>query len=74
MKCSMEAVGRRLTEAKACLEYLETERDRRADPEFGRQLEQKVISRELLELELQDAEERITQMCAAAEHALTLLA
>jgi hypothetical protein len=63
----------RLSAAKDCLEYLESERGERNDCEFGRQIEQKIISRELLELELQEAEERITTMCDAAERALDLL-
>ena len=63
----------RLSVAKECLDYLEAERVRRGDPPFGRMAEQKIISRELLELELQEAEERITMMCNAAERALDLL-
>lgn len=49
-------VQERLAEAKACLDYLDLERTRRADPDFGKRLEDKTIWRELLELELQDAE------------------
>ena len=64
----------RLSKAKECLDYLEVEREYRADPGFGRLIEQQMIWRELLELELQDAEERITSMCDAAERALALLA
>ena len=63
----------RLSAAKDSLDYLEAEREQRNDFDFGRQVEQKIISRELLELELQDAEERITRMCNAAERALDLL-
>ena len=63
----------RLSEAKESLDYLEAERARRADPEFGKLIEQQIIWREILELELQDAEERITSMCDAAERALALL-
>ena len=64
----------RLAEAKACLDYLDAERVRRADPDFGRLLEEKTVWRELLELELEDAEDRITRMCDAAERALALIA
>jgi hypothetical protein len=46
---------------------------RRADPDFGRRLEDKVIWRELLELKLEDAEDRISRMCDAAERALALI-
>lgn len=63
----------RLSEAKDSLEYVEMERVRRDDPGFGRLLEQRIISRELLELELQEAEERIAFLCNAAERALELL-
>lgn len=64
----------RLAEAKESLEYLDAERERRVDPNFGRLTEDKIVWRELLELELQDAEERITRMCDAAERALALIA
>ena len=63
----------RLSEAKESLDYLDLERDHRDDPAFGKLIEQQIIWRELLELELQDAEERITSMCDAAERALALL-
>ena len=75
MTDSAEAVIKdRLSKAKECLDYLEVEREQRNDPAFGRLFEQQTIWRELLELELQDAEERITSMCDAAERALALLA
>ena len=64
---------KRLLEAKECLEYLDLERRRRDDPMFGMLLEQQIVSREILELEMQEAEERITLMCDAAERALNLL-
>ena len=67
-------VAQRLSAAKDSLDYLEVERARRNDPAFGLLIEQQIIWRELLELELQDAEERIAQMCDAAERALDLLA
>ena len=66
-------VRERLAEAKASLDYLDAERTRRADPDFGRGLEDKIVWRELLELELEDAEDRITRMCKAAERALALI-
>lgn len=64
---------KRLAEAKDSLEYLDAERLRRDDPGFGRLLEDQIIWRELLELQLQEAEERITSMCDAAERALDQL-
>jgi hypothetical protein len=66
-------IKERLFEAKESLDYLEVERSQRMDPEFGRLTEQQIVWRELLELELQDAEERIASMCDAAERALALL-
>jgi len=66
-------IQKRLSEAGECLDYLEVERLRRHDPAFGKRIEQQIVWRELLELELQDAEEQISSMCDAAERALTLL-
>jgi hypothetical protein len=75
MTVSTDAVIKdRLSKSKECLDYLEVEREHRGDPAFGRLVEQQMIWRELLELELQDAEERITSLCDAAERALALLA
>lgn len=69
----MTLTKERLSAAKESLDYLEAERERRGDSGFGRMVEQKIISREVLELELQEAEERIALMCDAAERALDLL-
>lgn len=63
----------RLSEAKESLDYLDVERERRGDPNFGKLIEHQIVWRELLELELQEAEERIAFMCDAAERALDLL-
>lgn len=63
----------RLCAGKDCLDYLQVERSRRGDPDFGKLIEQRILSRELLELELEDAEERILFLCTAAERALDLL-
>ena len=71
--CAVATIER-LAQAKECLDYLEAERSQRGDPAFGKRIEQGIISRELLELELEDAEERITSICRAAERALDLLA
>lgn len=66
-------IRERLVEAKASLDYLDLERARRSDPDFGKRIEAQLIWRELLELELEDAEERIARMCDAAERALALI-
>jgi len=71
-KAETATVHQRLAEAKACLDYLDLERSRLGDPNFGKAIEDKAIWRELLELELQDADERIQRICDAAERALTL--
>ena len=63
----------RLSKAAAYLEHLDEERAERGDSTLGKPIEKRIIWRELLELELQDAEERITSMCDAAERALALL-
>ena len=68
------AAEERLAHGKECLDYVEAERLRLGDPAFGKGIEQGIISRELLELELEDAEARITSLCRAAERALDLLA
>ncbi|MBZ5575195.1 MAG: hypothetical protein LAP40_01385 [Acidobacteriia bacterium] len=66
-------IRERLAEAKASLDYLDLERSRRADPEFGKRIEAHIVWRELLDLEFDDAEERITRLCDAAEWALALV-
>ena len=67
-------VRERLAAAKDSLDYLDAEREKRADLMFGKRTEDQIVWRELLELELQDAEERIARMCDAAERALALIA
>ena len=64
-------VPHRLAEEKACLDYLESERFRRGDPNFGKALETKTIWRELLDLELEEADERIRRIRNAAERLLS---
>jgi hypothetical protein len=49
----------RLVEAASCLERLELERTLRRDPSLGRLIEERIICRELLELELQEIDEQI---------------
>lgn len=71
--CTEAVIKDRLSKAKESLDYLDVEREQRNDLAFGRLVESQIIWRELLELELQDAEERIASMCDAAERALALL-
>ena len=60
--------GKRLKEAAACLEKLEAQRARGYDPLLGKWLEQRVIWRELLELELQEIDEQLERIAAVAGH------
>jgi hypothetical protein len=50
---------RRLVEAFSCLERLELQRAYRQDPVFCKFLEERIIWRELLDLELQEIDEKI---------------
>jgi hypothetical protein len=54
-------IRRRLSEGEAELERLDTERQRRGDPRLGKTAEDRIIWGELLELELQDIDERVSR-------------
>jgi hypothetical protein len=62
-RVSVQATGRstqkRLIGAFTCLELLGLERRLRQDPVFGKDLEESILWRELLELELQEIDEKI---------------
>ncbi len=53
-----DTMRQRLAEEKACLDDLDAERRRRRDSGFGKATEEKVIWRELLDLELQEIDEK----------------
>jgi hypothetical protein len=53
------SIQKRPVEAFSCLERLESERAYRQDPVFGSFLEQRIVWRELLELEFQKIDEKI---------------
>ena len=57
----------RLAKAFSCLQGIEMVRDHRQDPHLGRLEEDRIIWRELLELELQEVDERIARITAAAD-------
>lgn len=60
---------KRLAEAFAVFDKLERQRAHGYDPVFCHLMEQRIIWRELLDLELQDADEQIARISAAAlEH------
>ncbi len=60
--------SRRLARKKALLEGLEQERALRHQPSIGKVAEEHVIWGELLELELQDIDEQLEQICDGAKH------
>lgn len=64
-ECKMDAIRQRLAAEKACLEDLDTERKRRHDSGFGMTTEDRVIWRELLDLELQEIDEQVSRGSAA---------
>jgi len=57
---------KRLTEAFARLGALDRERANGKNPIFAKFIEQRIIWRELLELEVQEADEQIERMSAVA--------
>lgn len=57
---------RRLALAFSRLEDLQLIRSRAGDPLFGKSSEERIIWRELLELELQEVDEQIERITAAA--------
>jgi hypothetical protein len=54
-------IRQRLAEGQAELERLDAERRRRRDPRIGKTVEERIIWGELLELELQDIDERVSR-------------
>jgi hypothetical protein len=54
-------IRRRLSEGQAALERLDAERQRRGDPRLGKTAEDRIVWGELLELELQDIDERVSR-------------
>ena len=59
-------IQRRLAEGEARLERLDAERARRADASLGRTTEERIVWRELLELELQEIDEQVSRIQDAA--------
>ncbi len=58
----------RLGEARVRLECLDLERSLSGDPLLGKSIEQRIVWRELLDLELQDVDEQIERICAEAQN------
>jgi hypothetical protein len=57
----------RLAEAFSGLQNIQLVRNHRQDPLFGRYVEDRMIWRELLDLELQDVDEQMQRILAATE-------
>ena len=53
-------IAKRLADEFALLQELEFKRNLRADPHYGRATEDRIIWRELFDLELQEVDERIS--------------
>lgn len=67
--CSASTAQQRLVEEKARLEDLDAERERRGDSSFGKTTEDRIVWGELLELELQDIDERVSRIRQTAGRA-----
>ncbi len=64
-------IRHRLKEGEALLEWLDAERESRGNSSFGKVIEARVVWGELLELELQDADEQLSRICNAADRSTT---
>ena len=62
----MFAMHKRLAKAAACLERLDEERIVLSDPNLGKTIEERIIWRELLDLELQEFDEQIERLTDVA--------
>jgi hypothetical protein len=65
-QCPASTIRQRLAEGKACLEWLDAEQDRRGDSGFEKATENRIVWRELLDLELQDVDDQLHRICDAA--------
>jgi hypothetical protein len=62
----ISAIGLRLAEGKAHLEWLDAEKLRRGDSGFGKDIGDRIVWCELLDLELYDVDEQVQRICDAA--------
>jgi hypothetical protein len=60
-------LGQRLAKEKILLEDLDRERARRRNSAFGKASEERIVWGELLDLEIQDIDERLEQICRDAD-------
>lgn len=63
------AASRRLARGAALLRQLERERESREDPAFGRATEERIIWRELFDLELQEVDEQLSRRARESDWA-----
>jgi hypothetical protein len=56
----------RITAARVSLEHIDRERTLRCDPLFGKALEERIVRRELFDLELQELDEQTARICESA--------
>jgi hypothetical protein len=64
----ISSLHKRLVEAVACLERLDWERSSRGDPLLGKAIEERIIWRELRDLELLDFDEQIELLSELAHN------
>lgn len=57
----------RLIRGFFCLQNIQLVRNHRQDPHFGKAVEERIVWRELLELELQDVDEQIERVSGVSE-------
>ena len=70
MDTHRSAVQERLADAAACLDRLDQARGMCGDPALGKAIEEGIISRELLDLELQEFDEELERICDVTEDLL----
>ena len=66
MQTALHTIHERLAEARCHLQCLDRVRSFTGDPRFGKTIEQRIVWRELLDLELQDLDEQIERICESA--------
>jgi hypothetical protein len=64
----MSSLHERLVKAAACLERLDWERSCCGDPILGKAIEERVVRRELRDLELQDFDQQIERLSEFAQN------
>lgn len=60
------SISERLAQSLARISDIDLAREQRNDPAFGKGVEERLVWRELLDLELQALDEQFEKLCAAA--------